>query len=94
MSYFTVVCLIELQFLPYAHEVIPRGYSEQRVLKEGMFEDLSLANKQLQFVLRFLMVCLLLNRLEMVQQLLNQLGVLVDEYKRTFQVCDLPLFCY
>ncbi|KAM1385279.1 hypothetical protein ACFX15_031005 [Malus domestica] len=85
MSYFAVVCLIELQFLPYAHEVIPRGYSEQRVLKEGMFEDLSLANKQLQFVLRFLMVCLLLNRLEMVQQLLNQLGVLVDEYKRTFQ---------
>ncbi|KAM2611098.1 hypothetical protein TB2_031206 [Malus domestica] len=77
--------LLDRQFLPYAHEVIPRGYSEQRVLKEGMFEDLSLANKQLQFVLRFLMVCLLLNRLEMVQQLLNQLGVLVDEYKRTFQ---------
>ncbi|KAM1092910.1 hypothetical protein ACFX19_020426 [Malus domestica] len=85
MSYFTVVCLIELQFLPYAHEAIPRGYSEQTVLKEGMFEDLSLANKQLWFVLIFLMVCLLLNRREMVRQLLNQLKVLVDECKRTFQ---------
>ncbi|XP_068307503.1 uncharacterized protein [Pyrus communis] len=55
------------------------------VIKEGMFEDLSLANKQLRFVLIFLMVCLLLNRREMVRQLLNQLKVLVDECKRTFQ---------
>ncbi|KAM2678359.1 hypothetical protein EV1_004789 [Malus domestica] len=47
--------------------------------KEGMFQDLSLVNKQLRFVSRFLMVCLLLNRREMVQQLLNQLRVLVDE---------------
>ncbi|CAN6678522.1 unnamed protein product [Malus baccata var. baccata] len=73
------------EFLPYAHEAIPRGYSEQTVLKEGMFEDLSLANKQLRLVLIFLMVCLLLNRREMVRQLLNQLKVLVDECKRTFQ---------
>ncbi|XP_028949750.1 uncharacterized protein LOC126602000 isoform X2 [Malus sylvestris] len=85
MSYFTVVCLIELEFLPFAHEAIPRGYSEQTVLKEGMFEDLSLSNKQLRFVLIFLMVCLLLNWREMVRQLLNQLKVLVDECKRTFQ---------
>ncbi|KAM2010406.1 hypothetical protein EV2_005010 [Malus domestica] len=47
--------------------------------KEGMFQDLSLVNKQFRFVSRFLMVCLLLNRREMVQQLLNQLRVLVDE---------------
>ncbi|XP_068324924.1 uncharacterized protein [Pyrus communis] len=73
------------KFLPCAHEVIPRGYSQQRVLKEGIFEDLSLANKQLRFVLRFLMVCLLLNWQEMVRLLLNQLRVLVDECKRTFQ---------
>ncbi|KAB2610533.1 acylpyruvase FAHD1 [Pyrus ussuriensis x Pyrus communis] len=46
---------------------------------------LSLANKQLRFVLRFLMVCLLLNWQGMVRQLLNQLRVLVDECKRTFQ---------
>ncbi|KAM2646474.1 hypothetical protein EV1_019883 [Malus domestica] len=45
------------EFLPYAHEAITRGYSEQTVLKEGMFEDLSLANKQLRLVLIFLMVC-------------------------------------
>ena len=81
MIYFIVICLIELQLLPYAHEAVP-------------LEDLSLANKQLRFVSRFLMVCLLLNRREMVHQLLNQLRVLVDERKRTFQVCDLPLFCY
>ncbi|KAL6196701.1 hypothetical protein ACLB2K_032315 [Fragaria x ananassa] len=31
-------------------------------LKEGMFQDLSLANKQLRFISRFLVVCLLLNR--------------------------------
>ncbi|XP_070670475.1 uncharacterized protein [Malus domestica] len=73
------------EFLPFAHEAIPRGYSEQTVLKEGMFEDLSLSNKQLRFVLIFLMVCLLLNWREMVRQLLNQLKVLVDECKRTFQ---------
>lgn len=56
--------------------------------KEGMFQDLSLANKQLRFISRFLMVCLLLNRREMVQQLLHQLKVLVDECKRTFQETD------
>ncbi|KAL6289538.1 hypothetical protein ACE6H2_007048 [Prunus campanulata] len=56
--------------------------------KEGMFQDLGLASKQLRFISRFLMVCLLLNRREMVQQLLNQLRVLVDECKRTFQETD------
>ncbi|KAL6125582.1 hypothetical protein ACLB2K_073638 [Fragaria x ananassa] len=30
--------------------------------KEGMFQDLSLANKKLRFISRFLVVCLLLNR--------------------------------
>ncbi|MED6110107.1 hypothetical protein PIB30_039916 [Stylosanthes scabra] len=34
------------------------------------------------------MVCLVLNRREMVQQLVNQLKVLVDECKRTFQESD------
>ena len=59
-----------------------------------MFQDLSLANKQLRFISRFLMVCLLLNRREMVQQLLHQLKVLVDECKRTFQVIIFNLFDY
>ncbi|KAM5550958.1 hypothetical protein ABKV19_027352 [Rosa sericea] len=56
--------------------------------KEGMFQDLNLASKQLRFISRFLMVCLLLNRREMVQQLLHQLKALVDDCKRTFQETD------
>uniref|UniRef100_A0A5B6YU59 Protein SCAI n=1 Tax=Davidia involucrata TaxID=16924 RepID=A0A5B6YU59_DAVIN len=56
--------------------------------KEGLFQDLSLANKQLRFLARFLMVCLVLNRREMVYQLVNQLKMLVDECKRTFQETD------
>ncbi len=54
--------------------------------KEGLFQDVNLANKQLRFLARFLMVCLALNRREMVHQLVNQLKMLLDECKRTFQV--------
>ncbi|CAM8945141.1 unnamed protein product [Rhodiola kirilowii] len=53
--------------------------------KEGMFQDINLANKQLRFLARFFMVCLILNRREMVHQLVKQLKVLVDDCKRTFQ---------
>ncbi|TYJ01852.1 hypothetical protein E1A91_A13G183700v1 [Gossypium mustelinum] len=56
--------------------------------KEGSFQDFNLANKQLRFLARFLMVCLVLNRREMVHQLVNQLKMLVDECKRTFQDTD------
>lgn len=56
--------------------------------KEGLFQDVSLANKQLRFLSRFLMVCLVLNRREMVHQLVNQLKMLLDECKRTFQETD------
>ncbi|XP_015577759.2 protein SCAI [Ricinus communis] len=56
--------------------------------KEGLFQDLNLANKQLRFFARFLMVCLVLNRREMVHQLVNQLKLLVDECRRTFQETD------
>ncbi|XP_052170231.1 uncharacterized protein LOC127786690 isoform X2 [Diospyros lotus] len=56
--------------------------------KEGLFQDLNLANKQLRFLARFLMVCLMLNRREMVYQLVNQLKLLVDDCKRTFQETD------
>lgn len=54
--------------------------------KEGLFQDINLANKQLRFLARFLMVCLVLNRREMVHQLVKQLKVMVDDCKRTFQV--------
>lgn len=57
--------------------------------KDG--QDLNIANKQLRFFARFLMVCLVLNRRAMVHQLVNQLKLLVDECRRTFQV--LFLFC-
>ncbi|XP_027334106.1 protein SCAI isoform X2 [Abrus precatorius] len=56
--------------------------------KEGLFQDVNIANKQLRFLARFIMVCLVLNRREMVQQLVNQLKVLVEECKRTFQESD------
>ena len=54
--------------------------------REGLLQDLNLANKQLRFFARFMMVCLVLNRREMVHQLVSQLKMLVDECKRTFQV--------
>ncbi|KAF8412803.1 hypothetical protein HHK36_000773 [Tetracentron sinense] len=54
--------------------------------KEGLSQDLNLVNKQLRFLARFLIACLVLNRREMVHQLVNQLKMLVDEYKRTLQV--------
>lgn len=54
--------------------------------KDGLHQDVSLASKQLRFLARFLTVCLVLNRREMVYQLVNQLKMLLDECKRTFQV--------
>lgn len=54
--------------------------------KEGMFQDVSIAQKQLRFLARFLTLCLVSCRREMVNQLVNQLKVLIDECKRTFQV--------
>ncbi|XP_011093434.1 protein SCAI [Sesamum indicum] len=56
--------------------------------KEGLHQDVNLASKQLRFLARFLTVCLLLNRREMVYQLVNQLKMLLDECKRTFQETD------
>ena len=57
--------------------------------KDGLFQDLNIANKQLRFLARFLMVCLVLGRREMVHQLVEQFRRLIDECKRTFQV-----FCF
>lgn len=51
-------------------------------------QDLGLANKQLRCYARFILVCLMLNRREMIQHLLNQFRMLVDEYRRTFQETD------
>ncbi|PKI49198.1 hypothetical protein CRG98_030416 [Punica granatum] len=56
--------------------------------REGLSQDLNLANKQLRFLARFLMVCLVLNKRETVHQLVTQLKLLLDECKRTFQETD------
>ncbi|GAU26155.1 hypothetical protein TSUD_353770 [Trifolium subterraneum] len=56
--------------------------------KDGLFQDVNIANKQLRFLARFLTVCLLLNRREVLPQLVNQLKVLVDECKRVFVDSD------
>ncbi|XP_024388949.1 uncharacterized protein [Physcomitrium patens] len=47
-------------------------------------KDAALANKQLRYTARFIVICLLLNRRETVQLLVRQLRSLVDEYARTF----------
>lgn len=56
--------------------------------KDGMFQDVNLSNKQLRFLARFMTVCLVLNRHDMVLQLVNQLKMLLDECKRAFQETD------
>lgn len=51
-------------------------------------KDAALANKQLRYTARFIVICLLLNKRETVQILVRQLRSLVEEYTRTFQeVC-------
>lgn len=56
--------------------------------KDGMFQDVNIARKQLRFLARFLTVCLVLSRREMVYQLVNHLKMLLDDCKRTFQETD------
>ncbi|KAJ8573442.1 hypothetical protein K7X08_009953 [Anisodus acutangulus] len=56
--------------------------------KDGLFQDVNLSSKQLRFLARFLTVCLVLNRRDMVYQLVNQLKMLLDECKRAFQETD------
>uniref|UniRef100_A0A161ZNL1 Protein SCAI n=1 Tax=Daucus carota subsp. sativus TaxID=79200 RepID=A0A161ZNL1_DAUCS len=56
--------------------------------RDGFSQDLNLAIKQLRFLARFLTVCLVMSRREMVFQLVNQLKMLLDECKRIFQETD------
>ncbi|BBN04326.1 hypothetical protein MPTK1_3g03670 [Marchantia polymorpha subsp. ruderalis] len=51
-------------------------------------KDTTLANKQLRFYARFIVICLLLNRREMVHHLVRQFRVLVDDYCHSFQGND------
>ncbi|KAL6199675.1 hypothetical protein ACLB2K_029458 [Fragaria x ananassa] len=63
-AYFYKVFKVYTQLWKFQQEnlqkLVDAGLREY--FKEGMFQDLSLANKQLRFISRFLVVCLLLNR--------------------------------
>ncbi|VFR02427.1 unnamed protein product [Cuscuta campestris] len=56
--------------------------------KDSVIQDANLACKQLRLISRFLTVCLVLNRREMVLQLVNQLKMLLDECNKAFQETD------
>lgn len=49
-------------------------------------KDVAVANKQLRYGVRFIVVCLLMNRRDTVRRLVRQLRTLVDDYARNFQV--------
>ncbi|CAM6101476.1 unnamed protein product [Calypogeia fissa] len=51
-------------------------------------KDMSLVNKHLRFYARFIVVCLLLNKRDMVRQLVVQFRLLVEEYHPLFQGND------
>lgn len=55
-------------------------------------QELGLVNKQMRFLARFLIVCLVIGRREMVNRLAGQLKGLVDECKKNFQVKKISLF--
>ncbi|XP_072979594.1 uncharacterized protein [Typha angustifolia] len=54
----------------------------------GQQQDPALANKQLRFLARFLIVCLVLGRREMVGRLAAQLKALLEECKRNIQEAE------
>ncbi|KAK9136756.1 hypothetical protein Sjap_007350 [Stephania japonica] len=56
--------------------------------KDGSLLDYNLAAKQLRFLVRFLMVCLMLNKRDMVNHIVNVIKKLLDECKRSFQEND------
>eukprot|EP00897_Mesotaenium_endlicherianum_P007816 jgi/Mesen1/7062/ME000369S06385 len=77
----------EATFLFEAY-IFYEAISSREYLKEGARSDCALANKQLRYGARFVIVCLLLNRRETVRRLLRQLRLLVEEYARTYQAAD------
>lgn len=51
-------------------------------------KDSSLANKQLRYYARFIVICLLLNRRDVVHLLVKQLRVLVEDFSASFESSD------
>lgn len=66
--------------------ILTREYfRDSTTVAAGAAPDPPLANKQLRFFARFLIVCLVLGRRDMVSQLAHHLRTLVDESRRSFQ---------
>lgn len=76
----------QLTFLLEAY-IFYEAIAAREYFKENIRTDPALANKQLRYVTRFIVVSLLLNRRDMARKLLRQLRSLVEEYSSTFQVC-------
>ena len=77
----------QLTFLLESY-IFYEAIAAREYFKENIHTDPGLANKQLRYVTRFIVVSLLLNRRDMARKLLRQLRSLVEEYSTTFQVKD------
>ncbi|KAL0905330.1 hypothetical protein M5K25_023742 [Dendrobium thyrsiflorum] len=77
-----------LEAYVFYEAILTREYfRDSAAASGGSAPDPALANKQLRFFARFLIVCLVLGRRDMVSILANHLRTLVDESRRSFQVC-------
>lgn len=52
------------------------------------FFSLPLTIKKLRYYARFIVVCLLLNRFDVIKKLMEELTALVDEYSKEFKPSD------
>ncbi|XP_020679595.1 protein SCAI homolog isoform X1 [Dendrobium catenatum] len=75
-----------LEAYVFYEAILTREYfRDSAAASGGSAPDPALANKQLRFFARFLIVCLVLGRRDMVSILANHLRTLVDESRRSFQ---------
>ncbi|KAK9165761.1 hypothetical protein Scep_000952 [Stephania cephalantha] len=72
-----------LEAYVFYEAILNRGYFQGS--SKGLGKDLSLRYKELRFFARFLVVSLLLNRMEMVKVLVERFRTLVDDSKATFR---------
>lgn len=54
-----------------------------------MLDSPALVIKKLRYYARFVVVCLLMNRRDVVKSIVDELNVLVEEYGKAFRVTDL-----
>lgn len=74
-----------LEAYVFYEAILTREYFRDSAAAAGATPDPPLANKQLRFYARFLIVCLVLGRRDMVSRLAHHLRTLVDECRRSFQ---------